>query len=111
MHMRVSVSVEIYSTGYIYVSVRINERRECNWTMMKQFPFFFTYIHVSHHLFGGNSGIDTSYTALMDVHVQFDTLEPSQEEYNGYWRDARENDDGCYGQDPVGIAHGYWFSL
>lgn len=70
-----------------------------------------THINIAHHLFGRNSGIYASYTALMNVNVQLDALKPSQKKYDRYWRDARENDDGRYGQHPTGIRGGYGYTL
>lgn len=77
------------------------------------FFFFFlsTHIDISHHFFGRNGGIDTSYAALVNVNVQLDALEPPQKEYNRYWRDARKNDDDRYSQHPAGIRGGYSYAL
>lgn len=47
----------------------------------------------------------------MDVNVQLDALEPSQKEYNRYWRDAHENDDNRYGQYPAGVCGGHSYTL
>lgn len=67
----------------------------------------FTHVNVAHHFFGGNGGVDTTNTALMDIHVEFHALESSQKENDRNRRDTRENYSGCDAQNPTGITR--WF--
>lgn len=70
-----------------------------------------THVNVAHHFLGGNGGVDTTNTALMDIHVEFHALESSQEENDRNRRDTRENYGGRDAQYPAGITRGFCHTL
>lgn len=70
-----------------------------------------THVNIAHHFFGGNGGVDTTNTALMDIHVEFHALESSQEENDRNRRDTRENYDSRDAQYPAGITRGFCHAL